>query len=122
MTDTSSLCCPLLTPLAVCKEGIVHYYEGDMWNVSNCKFCICHNGQKSCSFAQCAKIKCGEVNIDVNVKYLCCSSQHLWEIIFLSLRSCYQYILIMIQFIRKSIHGYMICTKQIVSAISDIKT
>ena len=52
----------LLTSLAVCKEGIVHYYEGDMWNVSNCKFCICHNGQKSCSFAQCAKIKCGEVN------------------------------------------------------------
>ena len=55
-----SFCCLL----AVCKEGIVHYYEGDMWNVTNCKFCICRNGQKSCSFAQCAKIKCGEVNIE----------------------------------------------------------
>jgi len=48
--------------VAVCKEGIAHYYEGDMWNVSSCEFCICRNGQKSCSFAQCEKIKCSQVN------------------------------------------------------------
>ena len=77
--DVLSFCCLL----AVCKEGIVHYYEGDMWNVSNCKFCICHNGQKSCSFAQCAKIKCGAVNVNLCIylfMYCTCATTIIFSI------------------------------------------
>uniref|UniRef100_A0A3Q2YTJ4 VWFC domain-containing protein n=1 Tax=Hippocampus comes TaxID=109280 RepID=A0A3Q2YTJ4_HIPCM len=43
-------------------QGIVRYH-GDMWNASGCEFCMCSRGQVLCHKAECARLRCPQVNV-----------------------------------------------------------
>lgn len=43
-------------------QGIVRYH-GDMWNASGCEFCTCSRGQVLCHKAECARLRCPQVNV-----------------------------------------------------------
>ncbi|XP_038647741.1 extracellular matrix protein FRAS1 [Scyliorhinus canicula] len=38
-------------------EGVIRYHE-EMWNVTDCEFCMCERGQVICQTAECARVEC----------------------------------------------------------------
>ena len=55
-------CCPECVPkTGVCSAKTPVRYSGDIWNISDCEYCVCNQGNVQCHTATCENIMCYQV-------------------------------------------------------------
>ncbi|XP_038060993.1 extracellular matrix protein FRAS1-like [Patiria miniata] len=66
-------CCPeCVSNDAPCEDTGTLRYSGDVWNVSACEFCICHQGRIECHMAECDRLRCEVGESLVHREGRCC--------------------------------------------------
>ena len=48
--------------VGICSDVTPVRYSGDIWNVSNCEYCVCNQGNVQCHTAVCENIMCYQVS------------------------------------------------------------
>ncbi|KAK7498552.1 hypothetical protein BaRGS_00010212, partial [Batillaria attramentaria] len=58
-------CCPkCVSSAGVCDLEKPIRYHGDIWNISDCEFCMCHKGKVQCRTLACQSAQCGLASAD----------------------------------------------------------
>ncbi|XP_077999737.1 extracellular matrix organizing protein FRAS1-like [Glandiceps talaboti] len=73
ITRSGQCCAECVSTQATCRFASKTQYSGDMWNITDCEFCICTNGAVSCKVAECTKLRCREGEVIVKQEGQCCS-------------------------------------------------
>ncbi|XP_076458587.1 LOW QUALITY PROTEIN: extracellular matrix organizing protein FRAS1-like [Babylonia areolata] len=66
-------CCPTCVQrLGACHVKPMRYH-GDLWNISDCEFCMCQNGNVQCRTLACPNVQCGQGQVRVHSVGKCCA-------------------------------------------------
>ncbi|KAL5018410.1 hypothetical protein ScPMuIL_004132 [Solemya velum] len=66
-------CCPeCVSDEAACSHEVPLRYSGDIWNISDCEFCVCNHGDVQCHTARCEHRQCNEYEVLRQEDDRCC--------------------------------------------------
>lgn len=84
-------------------------YSGDIWNISDCEYCVCNQGNVQCHTAVCENIMCYQV------------SDNVLNNPFLALFAVCLYICLSLSMTKKETFNQCLTAKDIVRILSHLK-